>query len=36
MEYSGKGQQEFVMSQEYSYTKEDWGWLMQELEKGNK
>jgi hypothetical protein len=30
-EYIGKGQQEFVMSQQESYTKEDWEWLMHEL-----
>ena len=32
-EYIGKGQQEFVMSQQDSYTKDDWNWLMKQLEK---
>ena len=35
-EYITKGQQEFVMSQQDSYTKEDWQWLMKELVKDNK
>lgn len=30
-EYIKKGQQEFVMSQQDSYTKDDWDWLMKEL-----
>jgi hypothetical protein len=32
-EYIGKGQQEFVMSQQDTYTKDDWMWLMKQLEK---
>jgi hypothetical protein len=31
-EYIGKGQQEFVMSQQDTYTKDDWDWLMHQLE----
>lgn len=31
-EFIGKGQQKFVMSQQDTYTKEDWDWLMHELE----
>jgi hypothetical protein len=31
-EYIGKGQQKFVMSQQDTYTKEDWDWLMHQLE----
>lgn len=31
-EYFGKGQQEFVISQQASYTSEDWEWLMKHLE----
>ncbi len=34
-EYIGKGQQEFVMSQQDTYTKEDWDWLMAELKHEN-
>jgi hypothetical protein len=30
-EFIGKGQQEFVMSQQDSYTKDDWDWLMQKI-----
>jgi hypothetical protein len=30
-EYIGKGQEDFVMSQQGSYTKDDWEWLMREL-----
>jgi hypothetical protein len=30
-EYIGKGQEEFVMSQQDSYTSKDWNWLMQKL-----
>jgi hypothetical protein len=32
-EYFGKGHQEFVMSQQETFTKDDWNWLMQQLEK---
>ncbi len=32
-EYIGKGQEDFVMSQQDTYTKVDWGWLMKQLEK---
>ncbi len=31
-EYIGKGQQEFVMSQQDTYIKDDWDWLMHQLE----
>jgi len=34
-EYIGKGQQEFVMSQQDTYTKEDWDWLMGQLKHEN-
>jgi len=34
-EYIGKGQAEFVMSQQDSYTTEDWDWLTQELKQEN-
>jgi hypothetical protein len=30
-EYIGKGQEDFVMSQQDTYTKVDWDWLMKEL-----
>ncbi len=30
-EYIGKGHQEFVMSQQDTYTKDDWEWLMKKL-----
>jgi len=33
LEYIKKGQQEFVMSQQDTYTKDDWDWLMHQLEK---
>ncbi len=32
-EYLDKGQNEFIMSFQNTYTKEDWEWLMKELEK---
>lgn len=32
-EYLGKGQNEFIMSFQDTYTKKDWDWLMKELEK---
>jgi len=31
-EYIGKGQEEFVMSQQDTYIKDDWDWLMHQLE----
>jgi hypothetical protein len=34
-EYIGKGQEDFVMSQQDSYTKDDWDWLMHELKQTN-
>jgi hypothetical protein len=34
-EYIGKGQQEFVMSQQDTYTTDDWNWLMHELKQTN-
>ncbi len=33
LEYIKKEQQEFVMSQQDTYTKDDWDWLMHQLEK---
>jgi hypothetical protein len=30
-EFIGKGQEEFVMSQQDSYIIEDWQWLIKEL-----
>jgi ERCC4-type nuclease len=35
-EYIGKGQAEFVMSQQDSYTVEDWNWLMNEIKQRSK
>ena len=32
-DYIGKGHREFVMSQKDTYTKDDWDWLMKQLEK---
>lgn len=32
-EFIGKGQKQFVMSQSDSYTKDDWEWLIKQLEK---
>jgi DNA-binding transcriptional regulator GbsR (MarR family) len=32
-EYIGRGEQDFVMSQQDTYNEEDWSWLMQELKK---
>jgi hypothetical protein len=32
-EYLDKGQNEFIMSFQDSYTQEDWDWLMKELDK---
>ncbi len=32
-EYINKGHQKFVMSQQYTYTTEDWDWLIKQLEK---
>ncbi len=32
-EYLDKGQNEFIMSFQDTYIKEDWDWLMKELEK---
>jgi hypothetical protein len=32
-EFIGKGQKQFVMSQRDSYTKNDWEWLIKQLEK---
>ena len=34
-EYIGKGQAEFVMSQQDSYTTDDWDWLTGKLKQGN-
>jgi len=34
-EYIGKGQAEFVMNQQDSYTREDWDWLTEKLKQGN-
>jgi hypothetical protein len=35
-EYIEKGHQEFVISQQESYTKDDWEWLMKQLEQENR
>jgi hypothetical protein len=32
-EYIGKGQEDFVMSQQDTYTTDDWDWLMSEIKK---
>ena len=33
LDFIGKGQKQFVMSQKDSYTKDDWQWLIKQLEK---
>jgi hypothetical protein len=32
-EYIGRGHQEFIMSQQDTYTRDDWNWLMKRMEK---